>query len=682
MSLPRRPRHLTPARSTSRSLFFAHHAGLLRHRLTTVLATLTTAFLAIGLVAVGVAAPANATASQNKITAVVSCSSTYHWTVTWSVQNTSADAPETIAASSDAGLVPVGTAIGAGQTKTFTETVSAPVDKTLTLDGEWPYSVKSHDQASVTTAQFTGTCAAPLPPVVTPPATCIPDSAISYTYSGATNSGTIVVARPANSTGVLCQPLYVTATSWKYTQGSVWPQTLDRVQKITITAAGSYPYSAALACGQGDIYAARGGYVEPTATLAGPQVWETFLSGNGFATSTPGGSYTQQSSDCYGLVVPIAPSVMPVVGCGTYGTVVTATTTGVVYVLTFDRNTGAYTVTATAAAGYHFAGSYPTATFTGNVGAYTECPPQVIPATPRVAFVAICAAADVSVSNPFTPAAHTLGQDFTAQIFVDGQLKDTVLVTPGGVVSRHYGFALATGAHLIEVKVNGYAIGSKTVQADCAIVTAADPSAQACVDNQLVDGRIFVALNEHVIYKIDGIVVTAAYTMVTPGSHRVTAELAQPGSGYTLEGQSQWTFTVNDVSGTCGDLQTHPLVTPTLSSTNQTCSTSASYTLDAVEGVVWTVNGNVVPAGIYAVTSAKTVEVLASTVSSDFGFEQGAQTHWTLNFTKPVNCGELSTLAFTGAGGNVGGMLIVGLLFLLAGAGVYTLGRARKVRAE
>jgi hypothetical protein len=677
MSLPRRPRHFTPARSHSRSLFFAPRAGLLRHRLTTVLAALTSAFLAVGLVAVGVAAPASATASKNTITAVISCSSDYHWTVTWSVQNTSSDAPETISASSDPGLVPVGTAIGAGETKTFTETFSGPVDKTLTLDGEWPYSVKSHDQGSITAAQFTGTCAAP-----PPPATCIPDSAISYTYSTSTNSGTVTVATPANSTGALCQPLYVTATSWKYTQAAVWPQALDQVQKIAITAAGTYPYSAALACGQGDIYASRGGFIEPTSTLAGSQSWEKFLSGYGFATSTPGNSYTQQGYDCYGLATPVAPGVASVVACGTYGTVTPATTTGVVYALTFDRNTGAYTVIATPAAGYHFAGGYPSVTFTGNVGAYTKCPPEVIPATPRADFVAICGAADVSISNDFTPSENTIGQDFTAQVFVDGQLRDTVLVKSGDVVSRHYSFANDSGEHLIEVKVNGYAIGSKTVQSDCALVTEADPSAQTCVDNQLLDGRIFVALNDHLIYRIDGVVVTTAYTSVTTGSHHVTAELAEPGAGYTLQGQSEWTFTVEDASATCGDLETHPLVTPTLSSSNLSCSAAGSYTLDAVEGVVWTVNGNVVPAGTYAVTSAKTVQVLASTVSSDFGFEQGVQTEWTLSFTDPANCGQLTTLAFTGAGGDLGGMLVVGLLFLLTGAGVYTFSRVKKVRAE
>jgi hypothetical protein len=678
MSLPRRPRLLTPARSHTRSLFFAPHAGFLRHRLTAVLSALTTAFLAVGLVAVGVAAPASAVAAKNTITAVVSCSSDYHWTVTWSVQNTSS-ASETISASSDTALVPVGTAIGAGETKTFTETFSGPVDKTLTLDGEWPYSVKSHDQGSITTGQFTGTCAAPPPPP--PAATCVPDSAISYTYSTATNSGAVTVAKPANSTGVLCTPLYVTATSWKFTQNAVWPQTLDQVQKLAITASGTYPYSAALACGQGDIYASRGSFVEPTSTLAGSQAWETFLSGYGFATSTPGNSYTVQPYDCYGLATPVAPSVTSVTACGTYGTVTAAMTTGVVYVVTFDKTTGAYTVTATPAAGYHFTG-YQTVTFTGNAGTYTECPPVVVPPTPRTNIVAVCGVADVHISNDFTPAEHTIGQDFTAQIFVDGQLKDTVLVASGSSTSNHYTFVNDSGEHLIEVKVNGGLIGSTTVESACALVTAADPTAQTCVDNQLVDGQIFVALNDHIVYRIDGTVVTTSYTSVTTGTHDVTAELVDPNAGYTLQGEAHWTFVVPGAPTDCGQLVTHPLVTPTLSSSNQSCSAQGFYTLDAVEGVVWTVNGTIVPAGTYAVTSAKTVEVLASTVSSDFGFEQDAQTDWTLTFTDPANCGQLNTLAFTGAGGDTGGMLIVGLLFLLAGAGVYTVGRVKRARAE
>ncbi|MET4783515.1 hypothetical protein [Glaciihabitans sp. UYNi722] len=679
MSLPQRPRLFTHARSNSRSLVFAPRTGFLRRRLTTVVATLTTAFLAVGLVAVGVAAPASAAdaapTNNTIVSAAVSCSPDYHWTVTWTVQNASTS-PATITVSSDEKLIPINTGLRPNETKTFAETVTGPVDKTLTLDATRPYWSPSHDSGSVTTAQFTGTCATPPPPT-----TCIPDSAISYTYSTVTNNGTITVAKPANSTGVLCQPLYVTASSWKYTQNSVWPQSLDQVQKLTITAAGTYPYAAALSCGQGDIYASRTGIVEPTSTLSGPQGWEKFLSGFGFTTMTTGNSYVQQPADCFGLVIPVAPTVTAVATCGMYGQVVAMPATGVIYAVDFDSKTGLYTVTATPAPGYHFQGNYPSKTFSGKTGTYTECPPEVIPATPTASLAAICGASDISVSNAFTPAEHTIGQDVTAEVFIDGQLKDSFLVKSSDIVSRSYTFTVG-GGHLVEVKVNGEVIGSKTVQSDCAIVTAADPSGQACVDNQLTDGQIFVALNDHLVYKIDGTVVASANTDVTTGSHHVTAELAEPNAGYTLDGQTTWTFNVADHSEACGDLQPHPLVTPTLSSSQQSCSNAGSYTLDDVEGVVWTVNGNVVPAGTYSVTSAKTVDVLASTVSSDYGFGQDTQTAWPLDFAAANNCGQLNTLAFTGAGGETGGLLVAGLLFLLAGAGVYTFGRVRKAHAE
>ena len=297
------------------------------------------------------------------------------------------------------------------------------------------------------------------------------------------------------------------------------------------------------------------------------------------------------------------------------------------------------------------------------------------------------------------------------------------------------------------------------------IVTAADPSAQTCVAGALVDGQIHVALNPNVVYKIDGVVTTTEYTMVTPGEHTVTAELADPAGNYVLDGPSSWTFSSDAYGTSCGELQTHPLVTPTVTnsdltcdgvgtftlsntegvmwtvdglvkpagtyqvalpstvhavastvssdygfeqgaqtdwslvftaptdcgqlvthplvtpvvtSVDRTCTANGSYTLASVEGVVYTVNGNVQAPGTYPVSTVKTVNVVASTSSSDFGFEAGAQTVWNLVFTDPSNCANLSTLAFTGSNGTLAGGLLVGLIFVLIGAGVITASRLNK----
>ena len=114
---------------------------------------------------------------------------------------------------------------------------------------------------------------------------CISDDGISYTYDADTNSGVITVeaedsressssSRSSSRTSVapdpLCDPLYVTATSWKFTGTGVWPQARDVVNELpVITTVGEYAYGAPVNCGQGDIYASREPVPYPTAVLNG-----------------------------------------------------------------------------------------------------------------------------------------------------------------------------------------------------------------------------------------------------------------------------------------------------------------------------------------------------------------------------------------------------------------------------
>lgn len=73
-------------------------------------------------------------------------------------------------------------------------------------------------------------------------------------------------------------------------------------------------------------------------------------------------------------VTAVPPSATPVAGCGTYGSVQMATTTGVNYQLSAgDGRQGVWTVTATAQAGYRLAAGSPS-TFSGDLGAYFACP--------------------------------------------------------------------------------------------------------------------------------------------------------------------------------------------------------------------------------------------------------------------------------------------------------------------
>lgn len=723
---------------------------------------------------------------------------------------------------------------------------AAPAAATATIDT----AITARAAATAITAEVADSA------TPAPAATCIADSAVSYTYDPATNSGAVTVATPKNSTGVLCSPLYLTATSWKYTKVDVWPQKLDVVQNQRIATPGTYQYSAAVSCGQGDIYLARDKSIVPTATLTGPQSWEKFLNQFAFAATTPGNTYVQQSTGCFGLVTPVAPAITTVSECATVGTVTPVATTGVVYSVQLDQKTGAYTVKARAADGYHFAGEK-IVTFTGSVGArydcvkepkvgitvgkcyadgdhssknvyllldnrgsntpvtftgkgvnetvaanstkqievasvwnaggtitieaagqsfpinlpafedcgavtkpssavaaavceynpdgraglrsvaitfdnslsnrsvdftvrhfpeysktlkagevytftaanvrpiggdftigagaYSEdfaiaaCPPIFLQA-PQAKIMASCGVADVFLANDSDGRNQVRGH-FMARIMVDGVLADMVRVESRGVTTKHYTFAEGSGEHAIRVMVDGERFAGTTVDSNCSLPVLADPSAQSCVDGEAGTGLIHVDINDKVIYKIDGVVATQAYTEVSAGSHTVTAELADPDTGYTLEGQTSFTDEVFvEPALDCGSLETHPLVTPTLSSADVTCTGAGSYTLDAVEGVVWNVNGAVVPAGTYRVTSPQTVDVVATTASSDYGFEQDAQTTWRLAFTAPIGCtevSELGTLAFTGVGGDVGAIMLVGLLFLFAGAGIYSVGRVR-----
>jgi hypothetical protein len=139
-----------------------------------------------------------------------------------------------------------------------------------------------------------------------PPKVCIPDSAVSYTYSANdSNSGTITVVDVPNSTGKLCNPFYVTATSWVFTSNSsIWPQTLDVVDKLgKIDSVGTYDYAAQVTCGQGDIYAStdeNSPSLNPVSPLNGPSnpFTEHFLSDMGFAgNNSP--TYIVDNANCW-----------------------------------------------------------------------------------------------------------------------------------------------------------------------------------------------------------------------------------------------------------------------------------------------------------------------------------------------------------------------------------------------
>ena len=192
----------------------------------------------------------------------------------------------------------------------------------------------------------------------------------------------------------------------------------------------------------------------------------------------------------------------------------------------------------------------------------------------------------------------------------------------------------------------------------CLDATPGDPghSDESCTVNGKTLGSITVGLEAGLVYSIDGPgthispVTTATTSGLAAGDYVVTVAAA---SGYVLKGADNWPLTIKVLSKTCGQLDTHPLVTPTAHSTPLTCTAAGSYTLDSNPGVIWTVDGKPATAGTYQVTATRTVVASATPNAPNYGFEAGITNPktFTFDFTKPTaaSCGgQLTTLAFTG----------------------------------
>lgn len=654
MSLPQRPRHFS-ARPFLRTLLSPASMMVGRFRLKRTIASATTMLLALGVLTVGVAAPASA--QTNAVSATVSCTTDYRWQIEWTVTNSESAKTESITYSSDSTLIPVGTSFAAGESKKFTEIVPTSTNKVLELHAFWSNEVSGTASGTVTKAQFTPACVAPAA-----------ESTGLYLYKK------LDPTKDASWPNSGSQMKIITWAGWSYKE--VYPSTLpstvcgpgwgvqqDQINGPQSLFPGTIKYPDVGLFAAGVLHAARHSNLSSLATVPA-------CAPIPHASVTTGACYANgehSSADAHVVL----------------------------------SNTGNAPVTFTSSNGINL-------TLQGGESKEMEASPSWI-----------------------------AGGSFDITATGTGFARTFPITIP--------------------------------VNSACALQTGADPSAQTCVDDNLVNGQIHVLLNSRIVYRIDGAVVTGASTPVTPGMHSVTAELADPSGIYQLTGQSSWTFrsaaynglcelpakalivpevtslsiscyvagsyilsgtegvvwmvdgvekpagtytvttastvhvvakTVSSDYGFASDtkadwtltftkaeecpapptlaLVTHPLVTPYVTHVNRTCAATGSYTLAAVEGIIYKVNGSVQPAGTYPVSTAKTVTVVASTVSSDFGFEQGVQTIWNLVFTAPGNCGELTTLAFTGFNGTLTGGLLLGLLFVMMGVGAITVSRVRK----
>jgi len=231
-----------------------------------------------------------------------------------------------------------------------------------------------------------------------------------------------------------------------------------------------------------------------------------------------------------------------------------------------------------------------------------------------------------------------------------------------------------------------------TSYSGCPTSRPGDPthSNETCTLSGKALGSITVGLEAGLIYSIDGpgvaydvSPVTTRITTGLPAGHYIVSVVAAP--GYALSGAGTWPLSITILGTDCGQLETHPLVTPTARSTPASCVAPGTYTLDSNAGVLWSVNGVPANAGTYRVNTASTVQVSASPNSPNYGFDSGIPTPktFTFSFTQrdPATCGsQLTTLAHTGVKSSLWLILAGGLMFL--GIGGMFIARQRWVRGN
>ena len=411
--------------------------------------------------------------------------------------------------------------------------------------------------------------AAPQSPPAEPAAACIPDNGISYVYNKADNSGSITVTDPGSVSGALCTPLYISLVTWNYTTDATWPQTLDTANYLFVDKAGTYPFTAPVTCGQGDVYVHRLHYIVPTATIDGPQLWEDFLNTLGFSSTTPGYTAMLSPLDCFGEVTPVAPELVKTGACGTYGSVTPAVTEGVVYTTVFDDKTGAYSVTATPAEGKHFAGDDQTVVYKGNVGAYVECPTVKVEGDPEAVpqvcdtenpdgvisgYITVVPVEGVSYSiHPLAGGADIAVTSTTTPV-VPGTYEVTATANPGVILTGVTSWTRTVINEAISCDVPTLAFLS-------AAVGHIDP---ACGVNP-TNGAITIDPTDGVTYSIGSQVLTAARTTFAPGAYTVVATAPE---GDVIDGQSVFPVRIASAPTDCGQLTTLAIGDPgTLAST-------------------------------------------------------------------------------------------------------------------
>lgn len=540
---------------------------------------------------------------------------------------------------------------------------------------------------------------------------CLPAAAVRYSYDPSKNSGTVTVTARPYSTRFLCAPIYITAASWTYTRAALWPQLLDpsKTDYVTVDRVGDYAFSAAVTCGQGDIYARTGSYIVPTPTLQGPQAWERFLSGLGLTTTSPGNTYMQSPVGC----VASHPVAAIVAGQCFWDTEQEASLKSVTIRydnrksnvsvdfsvqsdLTNNIDNSVYNRTvaggalveialpASSIGGVSYTVLAAGMTTTLPVASYESCPPE-IPTLPLidprpVTFVDTCGVdGDKAVIPTLTSEDHFTYSTAESTTLVTGARTVTITAAP----DKGYGFgsdAVTSWSHTF-----------KTDAENNCVTVPGDPEAvgETCaIDSEgVVSGYLTVAETNGVTYTIRpvnpagaDIAVTAPKTSVAPGDYLI---IASPKPGFSLSGVTEWTRTVAKNAEDC-TLPTDAFLPSSVSWVSQTCSASGTVngyiSIDPTDFLSYFV-------GTTQLVSARTAFAPGTyvvTVTAPPGDTIDGPSSYTATISKPsTSCGNLdpqslTTLAFTGFDSGPGYLAVASVLLMLGAALVLAARRTAK----
>jgi len=440
--------------------------------------------------------------------------------------------------------------------------------------------------------------------------------------------------------------------------------------------------------------ASAGTHVVP----AGTHIWITASAQTGYLLTGPSAwDHLFPATDCTVTAIPVDPShadqtcVVGTDGKGSFvsGYIVIPSTTGAQYYIdgspvsagNIPEAPGDYTVTATALPGYILSG-YPADGWPEHIKAANGCG-NVTPVEPTV--VDRVCGVNSDGNGDYTTGYIDIPSTVGVNYYIDGTLA----------AAGHHD--LAPGDYTVTfAAIPDYTLAGdypadgwvETIAGNpCGDVHPVEPNVvdQTCVVNidtdhgTLVTGYIDIPNTTGVNYYIDGVLAAAGHHDLAPGDYTVTFAAIPD---YTLAGdfpEGGWVETIG-AAKLCGDLVTHPAVTPIVTQVQLGCSTDGSYTLSNdladANAVFWTVDGSPVAQGTYQVTSAKTVHVHVAANGPDYGFnDPKQQTDWTLTFAAPTTC-DLKTLALTGST-PVGGMLLA-YFMLLAGIGIVAVRAVRR----